>query len=123
MEDTNVMIRLLAERQRVGLTRERVAHALDVADRTVARWEKNIAIPADKLECLARLGMDVQYILTGKRSRDGVGQQSEATLSVEEMDVVQTYRMLNSEDRGHAKALLRALRANGTAMKPVSGQV
>lgn len=66
--DNNVFIRLKNERLRLNLGQSDVAKETDVSSKTVQRWEKEVAIPSDKLSLLANLGVDVQYVVTGRRS-------------------------------------------------------
>ncbi len=70
--DNNVFFRLKNERLRLGLGQSDVANATDVSLKTVQRWEKEIAIPSDKLALLVNLGVDAQYIVTGRRSSNSL---------------------------------------------------
>jgi transcriptional regulator with XRE-family HTH domain len=61
--------RLKEERTRLGLSQSALAESLGVTKWTVINYERpsgrGTPIPADSLSACARLGMDVQYILTG----------------------------------------------------------
>lgn len=65
--DNNVFFRLKSERERLKIGQAQVADKTNVSLKTVGRWEKEIAIPSDKLSLLAELGFDLLYILTGHR--------------------------------------------------------
>lgn len=67
--DNNVYFRLKNERTRLNLGQAVVAAQADVTVKTVGRWEKEIAIPCDKLALLIPLGFDTSYILTGERNQ------------------------------------------------------
>lgn len=63
----SVCSRLREERKNLGLDQQEIADALEVNIKTIGRWEKNIAIPSDKLGVLAGRGVDVLYVVTGVR--------------------------------------------------------
>lgn len=67
-KDISVCVRLRAERERLGKTQGEISELLGVAIKTVTRWEKETAIPADHLGTLAANGVDVLYVLTGQRT-------------------------------------------------------
>src|SRR3990167_7719838 len=64
--------RLKEERTRLGLSQSALADTLEVTKWTVINYERpggrGTPIPADLLSACARLGMDVQYIITGVSS-------------------------------------------------------
>lgn len=59
---------LIAERERLGKTRQQVYVSIGVSKVTYYRWEKGFSIPSDKLALLAKIGFDVLYLVTGVRS-------------------------------------------------------
>lgn len=67
-KDISVCFRLREERGRLGKNQQDIAEALGINVKTVTRWEKSVAIPADKLAALAALGLDVLYVVTGQRT-------------------------------------------------------
>lgn len=74
--------RLKNERQRLGLTQPALAEAAGAAKRTVIDWEKGVSSPtAAQLEALARMDLDVLYVVTGQRHQDVVGQPNHSTSS------------------------------------------
>lgn len=60
--------RLREERERIGLTQPTFAAAAKASKRTVIEWEKGATSPsAVQLAALSTIGIDVGYVLTGKR--------------------------------------------------------
>jgi DNA-binding XRE family transcriptional regulator len=118
--------RLKEERLRLGLLQAFVANECDVTSRTIILWEQGRPVPADKLAALARLGFDVQYIVTGVRStnlnqaQDDVLQARIARLSDTQRDVIGL--MLEELERANekerlAKELASKVKRNGVANK------
>ncbi|WP_249297345.1 helix-turn-helix domain-containing protein [Pseudoalteromonas phenolica] len=60
------------ERKRLGLDHQEISEKISVGKATYYRWEAGKAIPSDKLAELAKLGFDVNFIVTGKRTFSGV---------------------------------------------------
>ncbi len=85
--DNNVFFRLKNERLRLNLGQSDIADATDVSLKTVQRWEKEVAIPSDKLALLANCGIDVQYVVTGQRSSN--------VLPTDEVLILEKYRQAN----------------------------
>lgn len=79
IKDLNVCSRLADERKRLNLTQSIIANACDVSIKTVGRWERNIAIPADKLALLIPLKYDITYILTNVKLQTHANKQTEDT--------------------------------------------
>ena len=105
--------RLEEERERLGLTRAGVAEELGVDRTTVQRWEKAIAVPADKLGALARMGFDAQYVVTGVRSENArriaderVSYEVEPVLSRDELRLLRRFRELSEPGRAQALKML-----------------
>ncbi|WP_438868614.1 helix-turn-helix domain-containing protein [Pseudomonas sp. L1(2025)] len=62
-------LRLYEERQRLGYTQQRLAQAGGVTAREQRQYEQGEDLPrADYLAALAAQGVDVVYVITGKRS-------------------------------------------------------
>lgn len=63
-------VRLKEERERLGLSQPLFAQAAGAAKRTLADWEKGVSSPtAVQLSALAKVGVDVLYVLTGQTSQ------------------------------------------------------
>ncbi|MBI3545909.1 MAG: helix-turn-helix transcriptional regulator [Gammaproteobacteria bacterium] len=121
-------MRLREERLRLGLSQVALAKALDVTKWTVINYERTgdggTPIPANSLSACARLGMDVQYILTGMRSSnlgrvaDEAGSyrvELKVANSPDELKLLEKYRRLKSHQRSQAHAILDALAATEKA--------
>ncbi|MEW8522528.1 MAG: hypothetical protein AB2552_05695 [Candidatus Thiodiazotropha endolucinida] len=52
------------------MTQDDVAAHCETTVQTVRRWEKRPIIPAEKLSLLVTLGFDIQYVVTGMRSKN-----------------------------------------------------
>lgn len=97
--------RIKEERQRLGLTQAEMAEAAGVSKRSQANYESGDRDPnLAYLEAVARIGVDVGYVLTGTRS---VG----VRLQPDEADLVSAYRRSSDDMRA---ASLRVLEASAT---------
>jgi len=59
---------LLQERERLNLKQKDVFETVGVSKVTYYRWETGSPIPSDKLSELAKLGFDINYVVTGYKS-------------------------------------------------------
>lgn len=125
--------RLKAERHRLGLSQVALGKALGVTKWTIINYERTSGrgtpIPADLLSGCSRLGMDVQYIITGVSSSNLNRVAEEAgsyraepkrpsALSKEEQQLLEKYRRLKPSQRTHAQTIVEALiSAGGKAVK------
>lgn len=65
---SSIAERLRAEREARGLTQTQVADAVGASKRTLQHWENGQSAPtAGDLACMALLGYDVRYVITGNR--------------------------------------------------------
>ncbi|MCR4346330.1 MAG: helix-turn-helix domain-containing protein [Sulfuricaulis sp.] len=129
--------RLKVERTRLGLSQVALGKALGVTKWTVINYERTggrgTPIPADLLSACSKLGMDVQYIITGVSSSNLNRVAEEAgsyrtelkrptVLSKEEQQLLEKYRRLKPSQRAQARSIVEALvSAEGkTAKKPAS---
>lgn len=129
--------RLKAERTRLGLSQVALGQALGVTKWTIINYERTggrgTPIPADLLSACSRLGMDVQYIVTGVSSSN-LNRVAEETgsyrvepkrppaLSPDEQRLLEKYRRLRPSQRAQAQTIVGALvPADGkTAKKPAA---
>lgn len=73
--------RLREERKRLGFTQDEFATIGGLQKQAVFNYEKGIRSPdADYLRALADVGVDVQYVITGKRSCEPRPGREEALL-------------------------------------------
>lgn len=67
----NIAIRLIEERGRLGYTKANLAHQAEISGEMLRRYELGLSgIPAEFLAVISGLGFDLQYILTGVRSKN-----------------------------------------------------
>lgn len=104
----------------MGKTQEELAAACGTSRKTIGNIERDVHAPgAEILSVLARLGADIQYILTGVRSAnlDKVAEeagtynkepQGGRGLSREEEVLIEKYRRLKPSDRTRAQAVVDA---------------
>ena len=59
---------LQQERKRLGITASEVQQCIDVGRSTYTRWESGNPIPSDKLNELAKLGFDINFVVTGEHN-------------------------------------------------------
>lgn len=80
--------RLKAERERLGLSQTALAQVGGVGKTTQINYEKDARSPdASYLSALDGAGVDVQYVLTGRRSSHGHGSQTLTPLSASGADM------------------------------------
>lgn len=60
--------RLKEERLRLGIAQKSIIDSCKVTKPTVIRWESGASIPSDKMEIMMELGIDVLYLITGKKN-------------------------------------------------------
>ncbi len=116
--------RLREERRRLGLTQSALAGTLGITKWTVMNYEKQggrgTPIPADMLVTCSKLGMDVQYIVTGVQSSnlnrvaEGSGTyhvrpKALGALTREEEKLVEKYRRLKPKHRLQTQTMVEAL--------------
>ncbi len=109
--ENNVFFRLKNERLRLNLGQSDIADATDVSLKTVQRWEKEVAIPSDKLALLANCGIDVQYVVTGQRSSN--------VLPTDEVLILEKYRQASPEIKNKMLMLLLGLESPNNATESV----
>lgn len=82
------------------------AEACDVSRGGLLKWEKNESAPnAQALAAMARLGVDVLYVVTGQRQG-----ATEATLAPEEKALLAAWRSSNEKGRALLGAVAEVLK-------------
>lgn len=101
--------RLRSERERLGLTQPQLAEIAGAAKRTVVDWEKGVSSPTGvQLARLAVAGIDVQFVLIGKRSLSPLGMEDE---DVEQLNaLVDDFNALPKDDRDKVIAWVGGLK-------------
>lgn len=96
--------RLNEERTALGLSQQEFGALGGVLANAQSKYEKGSRFPrADYLTAIAIGGVDVLYLLTGKKSR------FKEELSEEETQVIENYRRLNQGDQNAITRLVSSL--------------
>lgn len=102
----SVSERIRAERERLGHTQEVFASFAEAGKRTLIGWEQGRATPdANALAALAEHGMDVLYVVTGKRS----GEIDGTLLGMCEVALQQAYVAARPGKPAHVPVRISAL--------------
>lgn len=102
-KDISVCFRLREERVRLGKSQQDLAEELGMNVKTVTRWEKSVAIPADRLAALACIGIDVLYVVTGQRTPPPAELDSKASA------LLDNYQHMSPEDQAALSRLADSL--------------
>ena len=98
--------RIKSERLRIGMQQIDFAEACNVSRGGLLKWEKNESAPnAQALAAMARLGVDVLYVVTGQRQG-----ATEATLAPEEKALLAAWRSSNEKGRALLGAAAEVLK-------------
>ena len=96
----NIGKRLKEERARIGATQEKMALAGGIQKRAQARYEAGERCPdGHYLSLIAELGVDVNYVLTGKRSKQDVAANNEDSFSNEDLQLLRLIKLLAPEQK------------------------
>lgn len=97
--------RLKEERLRISFAQVAFAEACGINRGTLSNWEKGDQTPhAAALGVMATLGVDVLYVVTGRRAGE-----SESTLAPAERDLLQAWRASNDKGRAALAAVAEVL--------------
>lgn len=97
--------RLKEERQRLGLNQSDFAAFAGVAKNSQLNYEKGERSPdAGYLAAIADKGVDVLYVVTGKRTPAAADAISEA-----EADLLEHFRLLPEGEQGYTRTMIAAL--------------
>lgn len=126
--------RLIEERKRVALSQSAFGEAGGVQKRAQINYENGERRPdAAYLERLAAIGVDVLYVLTGRRAPAGNGYATAepgpaGNLSLAELGLIKSWRQLDAKGRQAVLAMMEALtqgapgRPPGAAVQTVAGR-
>lgn len=90
--------RVKEERERLGMTIPEFADAAGAKKNTVIDWQKDLSSPpAAKLQALASVGVDIQYVVIGVRSS--------ALMGDEEL-LLKGFRQMDSETKRRTLAMV-----------------
>ncbi len=108
--------RLKEERERLGFSQPAFAAIGGASKGSQISWEKGTATPnAEFLHEVARIGVDVLYVVTGRRDS--------ADMAPEEQMVLAGYRQLDARGRAGVLALISGMQAPASASVRVGGSV
>lgn len=103
--------RLKFERERLGLTQATIAEIGGIQKRAQINYENNSRNPdAAYLECVAKIGVDVLYVITGVRTGEP------EPLARDEAALLDNYRHSSEEGK-------RAIRATGDSLAQSTSKV
>ena len=89
--------RLKTERQRLGFSQEGFAALAGVTRRPYAEWEAGKTSPtAVQLQALHGAGADVQYIVTGQRQGQGIGESAVFQAVLDAVDLLSLERKVDA---------------------------
>lgn len=118
--------RLKDERKRLGLSQEEVAQKVSVHRETWSRYENDKITPGSSiLFYAAKLGFDINYIMTGVRQTPAyniypfrVAEEGTAYkvngLTKSEQELLELYRSANNEGKKTIEDIARLVAANNT---------
>ncbi|MBO1856834.1 helix-turn-helix transcriptional regulator [Burkholderia cenocepacia] len=113
--------RLKEERKRLGLSQEAFAVAAGVTRRPYAEWEAGGTSPtAVQLAALAMKGVDVQYVVTGRRSGAGIGESSVQQAVLDAIELLSLEKVVNAEQL--ANAVLKLVRKLSAENSPSAAE-
>lgn len=121
-----VGLRLRDERKRLRLLQEELAERLCVSTTSQSNYERGERSPdADYLAKAAKLGVDVQFVITGIRSTGYAGGPIEldgpaTRLTADESHLVDNYRHASEEGRRALAATSAALAQPKAKLKPAA---
>ncbi|WP_413766237.1 helix-turn-helix domain-containing protein [Ralstonia mannitolilytica] len=108
--------RLKEERERLGFSQPAFAAIGGASKGSQLSWEKGTATPnAEFLHEVARVGVDVLYVITGRRNV--------ADMAADEQMVLQGYRQLDARGRAGVLALISGMQAPAATSIRVGGNV
>lgn len=100
----NIGNRLKEERARLGLTQEKMALIGGVQKRAQARYEAGERCPdGHYLSLIAELGVDVNYVLTGRRT----AANNEDSFSSEDLQLLRLIKLLAPEQKNETAEDIR----------------
>lgn len=102
--------RLKEERARLRLSQDELGGVCDVKRRTLQDWERGVNAPnGEFLATAAEHGVDVLYVLTGKRSGAAMQGIGHAWITPEETELLDRFRSAAAPLRGALREIVGAL--------------
>ncbi|WP_332451459.1 helix-turn-helix transcriptional regulator [Burkholderia ubonensis] len=108
--------RLREERLRLGLSQDEFAAVGGVLRRAQSNYESDERSPDAKyLTAVAELGVDVMYILLGRRG--GAGEQGADAQPIDEQELLESYRQLNEAGKAALQAFVTSCINTGSMLQ------
>lgn len=100
--------RLRESREALGITQSVLAAELHTTNRTVQNWEHDVSSPpAEVLAAMANLGLDIRYVVTGKRDY-----QPPPPLTAEEQTLLDRWREASRDTKNAVMGALLGVSAS-----------
>lgn len=100
--------RILEERERLGLSQQDAAKAVGVRREMWAKYEAGSEPGAKVLAGMASAGADVQYILTGQRQGQGIGESAVHQAVLDAVDLLSLEKKVDANQLAKAVVKLAA---------------
>jgi transcriptional regulator with XRE-family HTH domain len=109
------------ERKRLGMNQEAAAMACGISREMWGKYERGKAVMgAEVLAKFAATGADVQYILTGQRQGQGIGESAVHQAVLDAADVLSLTKKIDADQL--ARAVVKLLEKNSGAVEKTSQQ-
>jgi transcriptional regulator with XRE-family HTH domain len=113
-------VRLIEERERLGLNQDQMATAGGMKKRAYCYYESGERSPdASYLAAIASAGADVQYIVTGERRGEGLGESAVHQAVLDAVDLLSLEKKVDAQQL--AKAVVKLCQKSAPAVQ--SGQM
>ena len=112
--------RIFEERERLGLSQQEAAKAVGVRREMWAKYEAGSEPGAKVLAGMAAAGADVQYILTGQRQGQGIGESAVHQAVLDAIDLLSLEKKIDADQLARAVVKLAAKAAAPAPATPQS---
>ncbi len=116
--------RLKEERERIGMTQPAFAAVAKTTKQTLFSWESGKTAPDGfQMAAFSSAGVDVQYVLTGNRRGDGLGQSAVHQAVLDAVELLSLEKKLDPQQLAKAVVKLCARQSAGITAPPDNGAV
>lgn len=112
----NLGHRILEERERLDLSQLEASKAVGIRREMWAKYEAGAEPGAKALAGMASIGADVQYILTGQRQGQGIGESAVHQAVLDAIDLLSLDKKVDAQQL--AKAVVKLCAKSGAASTP-----
>lgn len=110
--------RLKEERARIGMNQPDFAALAGTTKKSQITYEKGVMPDAAYLAAVARAGVDVQYIVTGVRRGEGIGESAVHQAVLDAVDLLSLEKKVDAQQL--AKAVVKLCAKGGGSPPPVA---